>query len=52
MTLIVTCLEGGETYAHELEADSWDATSSLRLFKDEKLVAEFAPHSWLSVKVA
>lgn len=51
MKVIVTSLEGGDTYAQELDADSWDATYSLRLFKGEKLVAEFAGHAWISERL-
>ncbi|QTO46332.1 hypothetical protein [Burkholderia latens] len=52
MKVIVTSLEGGESYVHEFDADSWNATSSLRLFNGGKLVAEFAPHTWISVRVS
>lgn len=52
MKVIVTSFMGGELIAHEFEADSWNAISSLRLFKGEKVVAEFAEHAWISVRLA
>lgn len=52
MKIIVTLHDVKKTTEQEFDADSWSAESSLRLYKDEKLIAEFANYVWVSVRVA
>ncbi|MDN7700027.1 hypothetical protein QZM15_16270 [Burkholderia sp. AU44665] len=52
MKVIVTVHDAKKTAEQEFEADSWSADSSLRLYKGEKLIAEFANYVWVSVRVA